>query len=193
MQSTIRAQNELHYYSDRLRRKLDGLRFAPATVVEAPSGYGKTTAIRDFLTAALPPSAPVYWFTATDELPAAGFRRLCREIDKIDSRAGDRLLKIELPAAATVGEACDALRCLQCRNETYLVIDNFQFLSDALPFSFTTSLLAHGGARLHVIVSPRYSGGRFSPLCASTASRTSRKRICVLPPTISAAIMGRRA
>jgi len=143
---------ELHYFSDRLKQKLRDMFYAPATVVEAPSGYGKTTAIRDFLKAELSPGIPVYWFTAADEAPAAGFRRLCREIDKIDSWAGERLLKIEFPNAVTTGEACDAIRSIQCRHETYLVIDNFQFLHTSLPSSFFTALLEHGGEGLHIII-----------------------------------------
>lgn len=144
--------NEPHYYSERLKAKLNQLRFSPLTVVEAPSGYGKTTAVRDYLDAELPQGTPVYWFTAADETPAAGFRRLCREFDKIDCQAGERLLKIELPNAATIGEVCDALRCIQCRHETYLVIDNFQFLQTVLPPAFFTALIEHGGEGLHVIV-----------------------------------------
>ncbi len=146
------ARGELHYYSDQLKRKLEKLRFAPATVVEASSGYGKTTAIRDFLQNELSQSTPVYWFTAMDEKPSAGFRRLCREIEKIDSHAGERLLKIELPNAANIGEAAEALRSIQCKHETYLVIDNFQFMQDVLPPAFFLALLEHGGQGLHVII-----------------------------------------
>lgn len=76
MEQTKSGRAEPHYYSYRLKHKLDKLRFAPATVVEAPSGYGKTTAIRDFLQNSLPQGTPVYWFTAMDEKPSAGFRRL---------------------------------------------------------------------------------------------------------------------
>jgi LuxR family maltose regulon positive regulatory protein len=141
-----------HYYSDRLRRKLKDMLFSPATIVEAPSGYGKTTAIRDYLKAELPQDTPVYWFTATDETPAAGFRRLSREINKIDSQAGECLLNIVLPNVVTVGEASDALRYLQCKQETYLVIDNFQFLQTDLLPSFFTALIEHGGESLHIIV-----------------------------------------
>jgi LuxR family maltose regulon positive regulatory protein len=143
---------ELHYYSDRLKDKLDGIRFHTTTVVEAPPGYGKTTAIRDYLEDALPPSVPVYWFTAMDELPAACFRRFSQEIAKIDCQAGQRLLNIELPNAATIGEACEALRVIQGNAEAYLVIDNFQFLYTALPAAFFVALIGHGGKGLHVII-----------------------------------------
>ncbi|MDR3553037.1 MAG: ATP-binding protein, partial [Clostridia bacterium] len=117
-----------HYYSDRLKSKLNMIRFVPTVIVEAPSGFGKTTAIRDFLDEKISQSTPVYWVTAIDETPAAGFRRLCFEINKIDADAGKRLLQIELPNAANIGEASDAVRQIQCAHETYLVIDNFQYL-----------------------------------------------------------------
>ena len=108
---------DIHYYSDRLKQKLSQLRFAPATVVEAPSGYGKTTAIRDVLKHGIPQGTPVHWFAAVEESPQAGFRRLCCTINKIDNRAGERLLKIGLPNSANVGEACVALRSIQCNQE----------------------------------------------------------------------------
>ena len=146
------SRKEPHYYSEKLQRELKIIPLAAATVVDAPSGYGKTTAIRDYLEYSLPPSTLVCWFTATDEEPSASFKRLCREVERIDRLAGDRLLKIGLPNASTVGEACDALRCLQCKNEACLVIDNFQFLIDVLPFSFISALLTHGGKGLHLIV-----------------------------------------
>lgn len=152
MEPNLSIRNEPHYYSDHLKNKLDQIRFSPFTVVEAPSGYGKTTAIRDFLKDRLPQGTPVSWFTAADEAPAAGFRRLCREIDKIDSQAGERLLKIEFPNAATIGEVCDALRTIRCRRETYLVIDNFQFLQSTLSPAFFTALSEHGGEGLRILV-----------------------------------------
>ncbi|WP_347488242.1 LuxR C-terminal-related transcriptional regulator [Desulfoscipio sp. XC116] len=145
-------QSEPHYYSDRLLKKLAGLRAVPTTIVEAPPGYGKTTAIRDYLENVLPRNIPVHSFTATDELPAACFRRFSREIDKIDGHVGQRLLKIGFPGPVTIGEACDALRSIRCHHETYLVIDNFQYLHNALPPSFFTALIEHGVKRLHVIL-----------------------------------------
>lgn len=152
MKQIISSRTEPHYYSNRLKCKLDKLRFAPAAIVEAPSGYGKTTAIRDHLEAGPHQVTPVYWFTAADEAPTAGFSRLCREIEKIDRNAGLRLLKIGLPNAATIGEAIDAIRSIRCMHEAYLIIDNFQLLQDVLPPAFFTALLEHGGEGLHIII-----------------------------------------
>ena len=144
--------SEPHYYSERLKQKLNRLRVSPVSVIEAPSGYGKTTAVRDFLERERLKGTPVYWFTATEELPSSGFRRLCREINKIDGTAGERLLKIELPNAANVGEACDALKSVRCGQESYLVIDNYQILQDSLLPSFFSALMEHGIDGLHIIL-----------------------------------------
>lgn len=142
---------ELHYYSERLIKKLDKLRSAAITVVEAPSGYGKTTAIRDCLEAKLPQGTPVYWFTGVDEAPASAYRRLCRNIEKIDREAGESLLKIEFPNAATIGEVMDVLRAIRCMNESYLVIDNLQLLYSIFPEGFFRALFEHQGKDLHII------------------------------------------
>lgn len=147
-----RVSPELHYYSERLKQKLNKIRSVSAAVVEAPAGYGKTTAIRDFLEAELSQTTPVYWFTAADEAPAAGFRRLCCEIEKIDHYAGEHLQKSGLPNAVNIGEACDVVRRIKCRTETYLVIDNFQFLQNAIHMSFFNALIEHGGEGLHIII-----------------------------------------
>jgi LuxR family maltose regulon positive regulatory protein len=152
MEQSKGVRVDIHYYSDRLKRKLDTLRTAHTVIVEAPSGYGKTTAVRDYLESSLPQRSAVYWFTAADELPEAGFRRLCREIEKIDGRAGERLFRIGFPNAVTIGEACDALRSIQCDQDTWLVIDNFQSLNTGLPRFFLNALLEHGGSALHIII-----------------------------------------
>ena len=143
---------DIHYYSDNLNSKLNNLSSSPAAIVEAPSGYGKTTAVRDYLENNLPKGTAVYWFTAVDEAPESSYRRLCLEIKKIDALAGARMLKARLPNALTVGETCDALRSISCQKETWLVIDNFQYLNEILPASILTALLEHGGTGLHIVI-----------------------------------------
>mgnify|MGYP000961835226 FL=1 len=147
-----KSRAETHYYNDRLKSKLSKLSDVRAAVVEAPSGYGKTTALRDFLETGPARNALVYWFAAANEAPTVNFRRLCDTINKIDSDAGKCLRKIELPNANNIGEVCNALRSIRCRQQTYLVIDNFQLMQTALPPHLLSALLEHGGEGLHVII-----------------------------------------
>jgi LuxR family maltose regulon positive regulatory protein len=144
--------SQVYYFPDRLRKRLEEIRFSSATVVEAPSGYGKTSAIQNFLKTELPQGTPVYWFTATEESPTIGYRRLCQEIYKIDNSVGGRLLELGLPTAVTIGEACDDLRSIECKSESYLIIDSFQYFQNILSPSFLSALIEHGGTCLHVII-----------------------------------------
>ncbi|MCL2127559.1 MAG: LuxR C-terminal-related transcriptional regulator, partial [Treponema sp.] len=114
--------------------------------------YGKTTAVREFIEKSFPQSEDIYWFTAVDEVPAALYRRFCREIGKIDSRAGEGLLKIGIPNAFTIGECCETLRSIECRREAWLVIDNFQFFFTVLQPAFLIALMEHVGKTLHIVI-----------------------------------------
>ncbi len=143
---------DIHYYSDRLKHKLNNIKNSHAVVFEAPSGYGKTTAVRDYLKNNLQPSSEVHWFTVADEIPEVGYRRLCRIIEKIDSYAGKRLLQMGFPNAITIGEICEVIRSIQCNHDSWLVIDNFQSLNTGMPPSFLTALLEHGSTDLHIII-----------------------------------------
>ena len=141
-----------NYYSEKLKTKLDELQYFPAAIVEAPSGYGKTTAVRDFFKRNLSGKNPVYWFTALDEPADTSFRRFSYLVSQIDEAAGARLLKIGLPNPATIAEACDALRSISCHQETYLVLDSLQFLGAALQPAFWCALVNHDAEKLHIIL-----------------------------------------
>ncbi len=144
--------SDIHYYSERLKYKLNNLLSSPAVIVEAPSGYGKTTAVRDYLENSLPQGIPVYWFTAVAEAPESSYKRLCLEIKKIDAHAGDVLLRIGLPNAFTIGETCETLRTINCNSEAWLVIDNFQYLNEILMPPFLSALLEHVCTCLHIVI-----------------------------------------
>ncbi|MCL2426979.1 MAG: LuxR C-terminal-related transcriptional regulator [Oscillospiraceae bacterium] len=141
-----------HYYSDHLQNKLRLLNSKNGTIIEAPSGYGKTTAVRHYLEDAAADGDDIHWFIAMDEAPAALYRRLCSEIESIDKYAGERLLKIDFPNAFTIGETCDAIISIKCQRNTWFIIDNFHFFSAILPPAFLTALLEHGENDLHVII-----------------------------------------
>ena len=151
----------LPYYSNRLLNKLGMLCGSKASLIEAPSGYGKTTAVRDFLKNAAAHGDQVCWFTAVEEEPTALYRRLCREIERIDARTGIRLREIDFPNAFTMGEACDALRSIECKRKTWLVLDDFQFLAAILPTPFLNALIDHGKDWLHIVVVSQVLGDEF--------------------------------
>jgi len=156
-----------HYYSERLIKKLSLLNISKAAIIEAPSGYGKTTAMQDYLKDTVAHGDDVYWFTAVEEAPTALYRRLCREIEKIDSCTGERLHKIDFPNAFTIGEVCDALRSTGCSHKTWFVIDDFQIFCVILPPSFLAALLDHNSDELHVVILTQTLGQDFLSVVTS--------------------------
>ncbi len=147
-----RTDSDGHYYSPRLRGKLEGILTAPVTVVEAPSGYGKSTAVRDYLMDSLPEGTPVYWWNAVEGEPVNSWDRLCRELIHIDSSAGKELLAAGFPKLMSAWEIGQILRSISCSTQTVLVLDDFQHLQRELPRIFMSELLSCTVDMLHIII-----------------------------------------
>ncbi|MDD2211645.1 MAG: LuxR C-terminal-related transcriptional regulator [Clostridia bacterium] len=148
--------NSIHYYSDKLKAKLAGLINVRTTLVEAPSGYGKTTAVRDTLTQNLSSTTPVIWFTAQDKYKESAWERLCYEITKIDDLTGKKLISLGYPNKGNLGMVADAFFNINCDMKTYLVIDNFHLLQKELLTGVIQALFEHGGKNLHLILIRQY-------------------------------------
>ncbi|WP_054697774.1 hypothetical protein [Syntrophomonas palmitatica] len=147
-----RSGSSLHYYSFRLRKKLEGILTAPVTVVEAPSGFGKSTAVRDYIMESLPEGTPVYWWNAAEGDPVNSWDRLCRELIHIDSSAGKELLAAGFPKLMSAWEIGQILRSISCSTQTVLVLDDFQYLQKELPYIFMSELLSCDVDRLHIVI-----------------------------------------
>lgn len=141
-----------HYFSPRLREKLRRIPQTKSTVVEAPSGFGKTTAIEDFLRTELPENVRVLHFIFWDESASGGWRRFCRTLSLIGQETGDTLLQLGLPDEDTQGEAAALMWNLECREETYLVIDDFHQIAPFVPLTVWKALLQRKESGLHLIL-----------------------------------------
>lgn len=73
-------KTEQLYFSARLTKKMHEILHKPVTVVEAPAGYGKTSAVREALINL--PAQQVHWFTAVNESSVVSYKRLCRALKK---------------------------------------------------------------------------------------------------------------
>ncbi|NLJ77580.1 MAG: hypothetical protein GX325_10055 [Peptococcaceae bacterium] len=148
----MNSADKVRYFSPRLRKKLEGVLKAPVTVVEAPSGYGKTTALRGYLKDNLPHGMSVHWWSAGDEAPEAAWIRLCGELACIDSRVGKELSSMGFPRVTTAWEIAEMVSGIHCIKPTVLVLDDFQCMQGELPRSVMSALLSYTGANLHLVI-----------------------------------------
>ena len=87
------------YFSDRITESMDRIFDHPLTIVEAPMGYGKTTAVREYLNNA---GVNVLWQRVYDSSTSSfwnGFGRLFRELDDDRSQS---LIQLGFPDDGTI-------------------------------------------------------------------------------------------
>lgn len=146
------------YFPARLLEKMQAALWAPVTVVEAPAGYGKTTALKH-LEALCAGRARVHWFAALKGEPGEAWERLCQTLKSIDLGASDRLLSLGIPTRAKRWQYIHVLCQMQCVHESVLILDNFHNLPKELQALISTACTHSLCPGLHIIISTQYFRG----------------------------------
>lgn len=140
-----------YYFSDTLKEKLNQISDYPLTIVEAPSGFGKTTAVSEYLKKKLPKAACVYWYTSLGEPASMAWIGICELFSSVNMKVADDLKNLKMPTMDTLFYMKVILRNLNCQKETYLIIDNFQLVDCNIPWELIHIFSMHGNSKLHMI------------------------------------------
>jgi LuxR family maltose regulon positive regulatory protein len=127
----------------------------PLTIIEAPMGYGKTTAVKEFL---LSRSCPVMWvaFLGPEDTASCLWEALTKEISKLDRDTGDRLKSLGFPAdAPQTANILAVLNDMSFEKKTTLVIDDFHFVKDEQIGGFIVRLIKENPENLHTVIITR--------------------------------------
>jgi LuxR family maltose regulon positive regulatory protein len=146
------SKKRLYYFPDRLRRHLSRIPNHPVTVVEAPSGFGKTTAVREYLENALEgPSLkgseredadarikrPVFnsvWSIIGEENSRNEWDILCDAMKNVDGELGAELEKLTLPYSDDgLAKMRNILQNTEEKEDAFIVLDNYQFVQNRIP------------------------------------------------------------
>lgn len=140
------------YFTDKLREQMPSLMDFPCTVVEAPMGYGKTTAVRESLSEL---NAKVLWqslFNADVDF----WTSFCHTIAEINSDIAKRLNEIQLPVDQVLRlEAINLINKLDIKEHTFFVIDDYHFVKSDQTDEFIEFLLKNIPEKLHFIIITR--------------------------------------
>lgn len=149
-QLTSKIRTNIHYFPISLKSTMNKIPSYVLTIVEAASGYGKTTCIRHFFSTMK--EADVHWISFSEnETPEKAWNRCCYAIKKIDSDVGNRLFSLGLPSLYNTDEICQLLYKLSCEEETYLVFDNFQFIQNYFTKAMWEAFLFNNSKFLHIV------------------------------------------
>ena len=125
----------------------------PLTVVEAPMGYGKTTAVKEYFKGC---KAEVLWQTVSDASATAfwnGFSALCK---KIDPEAAERLAGVGVPTDSVfLDEAIHIIEEIVFTARTVIVFDDYHLVSSGDIDRFIELLVKSELANLHILIISR--------------------------------------
>lgn len=144
-------KRQKYYFSDRLKRQLVQISHHPLTVVAAPSGFGKTTAVREYLKENLPDGACEYWYTCLGESASIFWTGICDMISNLNKSIADDLKNLKIPTKNTLFYMISYLKNICCHTETYIVIDNYQLVDLDIFRELVTAFSMHGNSVLHII------------------------------------------
>ena len=141
---------EQFYFSKEIQRKLSEIYQSSLTMIEAPAGYGKSTAVR-WAMRDVPPEQ-VHWFTAVSFLQDTSLDWFIRQIGILDSDAGTALRNLGFLNRSNVSDAADILSRLSISEPCYLILDNFQLIGDNWPLPLLLAVADRPQDGLHVVL-----------------------------------------
>ena len=152
MPRTRQIKPDIKYFPKPLMEKLEQLKSYPMTLLEAQSGFGKTTAMHHFFETRKLEAIPLYKHAFDADTPDEAWRHFCELIAAFDQESADALTAVGMPDEDTMSDIKRVMRSLSCPDETYLFLDDFQLWRMPQPCEFLMALSLHQGENLHIVV-----------------------------------------
>jgi LuxR family maltose regulon positive regulatory protein len=143
--------DDVYFFPEHLAVRLSRIPDYPVTLVEAPSGFGKTTAVREYLRNNLPEGACENWYTCLGEAPSQAWEGICRLFREVDVSLAEGLKEQYPLTSETLGNVAGKMR--ECCGDTgnFIVIDNYQLFETTLQRELIDAFSVHSDLNLHII------------------------------------------
>jgi LuxR family transcriptional regulator, maltose regulon positive regulatory protein len=144
----------------RVNEKLQQSINYPLTILEAGTGYGKSTSILSFINSQ---GNPVYWFTisGTERDPILFLAKLFTAFNQHNHPIGDEPLKILDIPDAKFDEALIAFVnavTIHITQDAFLILDDFHLVCDVADvIRFMDWIIEHLPTKLHIIIATRHT------------------------------------
>ena len=143
------------YFPERITQAMLSTFDYPLVIVEAPMGYGKTTAVREHLCKT---AGKLLWLRVYDSSKNSFWNGFCNLFAELDANIFVDLMKLGMPNDNTSRQ--EALRLLEeidLPEKTVLVIDDYHLIGGTNPDSFMESLVVNKIENLHIVLIVRFS------------------------------------
>jgi len=126
----------------------------PLIIVEAPMGYGKTTAVREQV---ILTSANLLWQNIYDDSKAAFWSGFCVLFKELDNDRAHSLAQLGFPDdSVSMHAALTLIKNIALPQQTVIVIDDFHLVDTQEMASFITLLTVNEIPNLHIVLISRF-------------------------------------
>jgi len=138
------------YFTDKLENKLSDISNYPLTILEAPSGYGKTTAAEEFLKKS---DKKVLWVSLDNNSTSDFWIKFCDMFLDIDKNIALKMKKIDISInKIALEEFLILFRNISFFKETILLIDNFQLVQNEVINNLIIGITEKLSKNLHIVI-----------------------------------------
>ncbi|MET0018265.1 LuxR C-terminal-related transcriptional regulator [Oscillibacter sp.] len=143
------------FLSDKVRLQLQLIPQYPCTLVEAPIGYGKTTAVRECL---VNTTYCVFWQKVFSESVSGFWLAFCRQFRELDALQAEYLRQLGFPGDSTTKEkALDLIQSVLPPSGVIWVIDDYHLVDCPEVAGLIEYLLWNELPNLHIVLTARYT------------------------------------
>ena len=141
------------YFTDVIKNKLDIITEFPLTMVTAPMGYGKTTAVKKYLYES---SMTVLWHAIYDGSIIDFWIGFCQCIENVDKEIANSLEQMGFPTdIALKREMAKLIRKINFETDVFLVIDDYHFVNSEEVDKLLTFFIYNMPKKLHMVIISR--------------------------------------
>ena len=144
-------QRKPFYFSHHLRSQLSKIPQYGLTVVTAPTGFGKTAAIKECFLKMLPHTSKRIWLSSLDKPFPGSWKTVYDSLKKLHTeREASQMISDSLGPEISL-DIIAALKSIQCDEDTYVIIDNCRY-SPLINITELIQLFSlHGNPMLHFV------------------------------------------
>lgn len=173
------------YFTDIIKNKLKGIAEYKLTVVTAPMGYGKTTAVKKYLYNS---SMKSLWHTIYDGSISDFWIGFCECIENVDKEIADSLEKMGFPTDITLKrEMAKLMKKINFEGNTVLVIDDYHLVTSIEVDEFLSFCVYNMPENLHLVVISRraFLGNKNELMIKGFINNITAKNLTFKPGDIS--------
>lgn len=149
---TSKPDLQVVYVPKRLVNDLENIKKYPFTVLEAPSGFGKTTALEEFFSQSCFNNIHILKHTFFSDSVPEYWQWFCDALSCVDPICGKALTECGVPCGENMSDICEIMMDSECMEDVYIILDNLSAEAAGMD-TFLSALSCHRADKLHVVAS----------------------------------------